>query len=207
MILGLVGAATPFLNARPYTLLGSTVHSSGSATPVLRIARAKGNIVLDIEDARAAHTLIAAMRTGGSGDNHVYARISRTREAALTPLTCPGPMSAVFRITGGDPAKGGVAVDTLSDIPPGCFIQFLVAKSAPLSDNLMLDLSSGLSVAFGALSDSDCGGNTHIQSGVLSAATEGGFVYAHPSKPATGTGLFSGPTECAVPGSTATLSL
>ncbi|KAJ2807605.1 hypothetical protein H4S07_003557, partial [Coemansia furcata] len=112
-ILGLVGAATPFFNARPYTLLGPATRSSGcvglafsdsammplavahpgmvAATPVLRIARAKGNVVLDVEDARAAHTLIATMRSCGSGDTRVYARISRTEEAAKEPLLQPGP--------------------------------------------------------------------------------------------------------------------
>ncbi|KAJ2456105.1 hypothetical protein GGF42_003311 [Coemansia sp. RSA 2424] len=227
-ILGMVGAATPFLNARPYTLLApTTVHGSGCvglafsdrpaslsvahpgmmvATPVLRIARAKGNVVLDVEDAQAAHSLIAAMRSGGSGDHRVYARISRTHEAALTPLLCPGPMSSVFRVTGGDPAKGGVAVDTLSDIPPGCFIQFLVSPAAPSAAQPGLETGSRLNVVFGVSCDSssDSANSTQAQ---LSAATEGGFVYSYPGKCAGGTDLFSGSTECDVPNSTATLSL
>ncbi|KAJ2818738.1 hypothetical protein GGI24_005008 [Coemansia furcata] len=224
-ILGLVGAATPFFNARPYTLLGPATRSSGcvglafsdsammplavahpgmvATTPVLRIARAKGNVVLDVEDARAAHTLIATMRSCGSGDTRVYARISRTEEAAKEPLLQPGPMSAVFRVTGGDPAKGGVAIDTLSDIPPDCFIQFLVPSNLPTARS-ELGSGGGPTVQFG-IPANDNSGKAHP--GVFSAATEGGFIYAYPDTITSGTDLFSGPTECAVPGSTATLSL
>ncbi|KAJ2109809.1 hypothetical protein IW146_006193 [Coemansia sp. RSA 922] len=229
-ILGLVGAATPFFNARPYTLFGPTIRNSGcvglafsdstmpsltvahpgmvAATPVLRIVRAKGNVVLDVEDARAAHTLIAAMRSSGSGDNRVYARISRTEEAAREPLTRPGPMSAVFRVTGGDPAKGGVAVDTLSDIPHDCFIQFLVPSSVPVATP-ELGSGGGPTVLFGVTASTigDSAFSGQEQQGVHSAATEGGFVYAYPDIDSSGTDLFSRPTECAVPGSIATLSL
>ncbi|KAJ2883592.1 hypothetical protein H4R27_002678 [Coemansia aciculifera] len=224
-ILGLVGAATPFFNARPYTLFGSTIRSSGcvglafsdstmpsltvahpgmvAATPVLRIVRAKGNVVLDVEDARAAHALIATMRSCGSGDNRVYARISRTEEAARESLLQPGPMSAVFRVTGGDPAKGGVAVDTLSDIPQDCFIQFLVPASVSIATP-ELGFGGGPTVVFG-VTDSNSNGNA--QQGVYNVASEGGFVYAYPDIATSGTDLFSRPTECAVPGSIATLSL
>ncbi|KAJ2745520.1 hypothetical protein GGI20_002124 [Coemansia sp. BCRC 34301] len=227
-ILGLVGAATPFLNTRPYTLIGSSVHSSGcvglafsdhapslavahpgmaAATPVLRIARAKGNVVLEVEDAVAAHKLIAAMRSGGSGDYRVYARISLTREAASEPLLSPGPMSAVFHITGGDPAKGGVAVDTLSDIPSGSFIQFLVSTATPSAAELQLGADNRPAVVFGVSSDSANTSKNQAQPGVLSVATEGGFVYSYPDRFTGGRELFSGPTECAVPDSTATLLL
>ncbi|KAJ2022027.1 hypothetical protein GGI10_003021 [Coemansia sp. RSA 2530] len=225
-ILGLVGAATPFLNARPYTLLGASIRSSGcvglafsgseapvlsvahpgmvAATPVLRIVRAKGNVVLEVENAKAAHTLIAAMRSSTSGDNRVYARLSCTEAAARESLLQPGPLSAVFRVTGGDPAKGGVAVDTLSDIPPGCFIQFLVSASKPLA---MPEPGTGgiPIVEFGATAETT--GDNSPQLGVYSAATEGGFVYAYPETTTNSTGLFSAPTECTVPGSRATLSL
>ncbi|KAJ2751899.1 hypothetical protein GGI19_004184 [Coemansia pectinata] len=174
-----------------------------TATPVLRIVRAKGNVVLDVEDARAAHALIATMRSCGSGDNRVYARISRTEEAARESLLQPGPMSAVFRVTGGDPAKGGVAVDTLSDIPQDCFIQFLVPASVSIATP-ELSFGGGPTVVFG-VTDSNTNGNA--QQGVYNVASEGGFVYAYPDIATSGTDLFSRPTECAVPGSIATLSL
>ncbi|KAJ2487213.1 hypothetical protein IWW37_005335 [Coemansia sp. RSA 2050] len=225
-ILGAVGAATPFLNTRPYTLLGPSIRSSGciglafsgsaapslnvahsgvaAATPVLRIVRAKGNVVLEMEDARAAHTLIAAMRSNASGDKRVYARLSRTEAAARESLLQPGPLSAVFRVTGGDPAKGGVAVDTLSDIPPGCFIQFLVSTGMPAATPEP-GSGEGPTVVFGVTAEAV--GDSSSQLGVYSAATEGGFVYAYPETTTNTTDLFSGPTECAVPGSRATLAL
>lgn len=192
--LGIVGAQTPFINGRDFTLVKDTdTYSSGMAgfvftsqemsvaidydgglepiSQTLRIQRCKGNVVLDIEHADAAHMVIASAR--GRQDKRLYARISN--EGQL--------QHRVFRVTGGNPSKGGLAIDTLRDIPAGSYIQFMMAKTPGIGNPAVSFNGSGI-------------------------ATEHGFVYGAPSwgNSIDDGSIFTGSTECDVPGSSAALA-
>ncbi|KAJ2390951.1 hypothetical protein GGI05_003079 [Coemansia sp. RSA 2603] len=249
--LGIVGSQTPFLNGREYTILGDDevcssgvigfvfVRSRGKTVPAstdeatnclrvrypnleaisdtLQIKRSKGNVVLEVENGEAARTLIANIRkrqidAGSAFDNRLFARISTNADNSD---------SAVLQVTGGDPAKGGLAIDTTRDIEQGYFIQFMMA-----TDSRQLDLASRDD--FGQMS-ARSSGEIHIMFGaqdhqnettqdepqnqsvasIFGGVTEGGFVYGGGSLHTERTRkLFSGQVlECAVPGSTLEFTL
>ncbi|KAJ2778652.1 hypothetical protein H4R18_004466 [Coemansia javaensis] len=157
-------------------------------TRALRIERCRGNVVLELEDGDSAHSLIAALRRrqrpadddDGGGDGQLYARIMRTR-GEHGPLVDPG--SAVLRVTGGSPAKGGLALDTLRDLAPGHYIQFLVAVAGCGPAQWP---GSAPEIRFGACGSSEQPAPAPEPSGpgaaalVFGGATEGGFAYGWP---------------------------
>ncbi|KAJ2297338.1 hypothetical protein IWW55_004827 [Coemansia sp. RSA 2706] len=238
--LGIVGAQTPFVNGREFTLLassngGNAIYESGvvgvafsdatgghelvpqvtyrglvPVSDVLRIERCKGNVVLELEHGDRAHSLIAALRrppteTGSATDTdgRLFARVLRTRDAHA---------ALVFQVTGGNPAKGGLALDTLRDLSPGSFVQLMMlsrhqpepqpsAGASGTQPQIHFGVAGGCRVA--------C---PRAGAQVVGAATEGGFCYGGPMPVDSPTvsdcgSVFSGSTECAVPGSTVTLTL
>ncbi|KAJ1734696.1 hypothetical protein LPJ61_000936 [Coemansia biformis] len=203
----------------------------------LRIERCKGNVVLELEDGASIHLLVAALRGrrlaggGAETDSQLFARIMRTRDmgAPCSDSAVPPPEtgSMVLRVTGGNPAKGGLALDTLRDLAPGQYIQFLMPaldghpRSASKSNGSTS--ADGVEVLFGACgSDGGSGqgsadprpaGHCWPAGVAFGGATEGGFAYGRPRPhgspaPEKDDGsVFSGSIECAVPGSTVALEL
>ncbi|KAJ2004490.1 hypothetical protein H4R26_002472 [Coemansia thaxteri] len=240
---GMVGLAFVSTEELPLTpgadlAAGPQVSHGGleAVSEVLRIERCKGNVVLQVENGDAAHSLISSARRprmdateASSDDSRLYARISLSREAAELPLLAPGSESVVFQVTGGDPRKGGLAIDTLRDIPQGSYIQFLLPtprqpKGGSATEPSRGADSSDVTVKFGLSeyqndcnSSNDCSQLPYTNLSALAAfgaTSEGGFVYRRPCQPsssADGTPasntVFSGSTECAVPGSVVTLKL
>ncbi|KAJ2856399.1 hypothetical protein GGI22_003826 [Coemansia erecta] len=245
--LGIVGSQTPFVNGREYTLfadsrtyesgmvgfafakrgqqskaaVGEPMISHDKLVPIsdaLRIVRCKGNVILELENGDAAHSLIASVRRkraemlDSSGeDNRLFAKItSEDSSSASKPLH-----PVVFQVTGGDPAKGGLALDTLRDLSNGQHVQFMTMAAIPASSgssNL-----HGISLQFGAADF--CGGSSlplkicakGTPAAVLfGGVTEGGFVYSRrlaSSGQNSESSVLSGCVECSVPGSTVTLAL
>ncbi|KAJ2125810.1 hypothetical protein IW147_000581 [Coemansia sp. RSA 720] len=220
--LGIVGSQTPFLNGRDYTLLGPHIHTGGvvgvafsthvcmprvmhtgleSISDVLKIERCKGNVVLELEQGDATHSLIAALRKQRmDGDARVDSRLF----ARVT--SAQGDESRVFQVTGGNPAKGGIALDTLRDLSPGQGIQFMMQSE---SEHRVTGTSHNPRVCFGVSSEH---GFTcpEVTTQMFGGATEGGFSYGTPQPRATQTNcgsVFTGSTECAVPGSSVLLDL
>ncbi|KAJ1939968.1 hypothetical protein FBU59_003950 [Linderina macrospora] len=239
--IGVVGTQTPFVNGREFTLFGnSKVYDSGivglafvdgeqglckedfkaigvacsgleAVTEPQQIVRCKGNVVLELEDGEAARSLIAAVRrrrleTGSQSlDHRLFAKIA------------DGEESLVFQVTGGDPAKGGLAIDTLKDISVGQSIQFLMRTDYQAKSPLALEIPDNsidtLTVAFAADDQSTVGqlngsSSANIASSVFGGVTEGGFIFGKPSTTATKThSIFGGSSESAVPGSVLALHL
>ncbi|KAJ3149149.1 magnesium ion transporter [Geranomyces variabilis] len=141
--LGLIGTMTPFVTGRPHTLYYNDKVLSGGlvgaaivskrvhTTPPepsftglvalgepLAITSCRGNIILNIDDTNAAKELLARMSnremTAGVAPEHqLYVKVN------------DGDTSAVYRLTGGDPSKGTLAVDTVKDLEVGMKIQFM----------------------------------------------------------------------------------
>ncbi|KAJ2157330.1 hypothetical protein GGF46_004584 [Coemansia sp. RSA 552] len=249
--LGIVGSQTPFLNGHDYTLISDTgLHESGVTglafvsqggdrsqgsavgTPFLsstgleavgeamRIERCQGNVILDLEDGSGVHSLIAELRKRGQmeapeADDRLFARITPGRDFASED-------GVLLQVTGGNPAKGGLALDTLRDLAPGQYIQFLMGARRPeaapanIAANAIAPSKHALQIWFGAGTNCDAhrlqrqvnqGGSAPT---VFGGVTEGGFSYGKPSCSSTDANdgsVFSGSAECAVPGSTAILLL
>ncbi|KAJ1801098.1 hypothetical protein LPJ59_000557 [Coemansia sp. RSA 2399] len=246
--LGIVGSQTPFVNGREYTLFAdSHVYESGMVgfafarsgqqskaavgeprvshdglvpiSDALRIVRCKGNVILELENGDAAHSLIASMRrkrtempNSAGEDNRLFAKI--TPEDNPSASKPPQPV-VVFQVTGGNPAKGGLAIDTLRDLSNGQRVQFMMMAATPASSGS--SNTSDISLRFGAadfcggpsLSPAICAKDTPAAM-LFGGVTEGGFVYSRrlaSSEQNSGSSVLSGCVECSVPGSTATLAL
>ncbi|KAI8913971.1 hypothetical protein DFJ77DRAFT_431584 [Powellomyces hirtus] len=142
--IGLMGTMTPFVNGRPHTLYYNDKVLSGGLVGAafvsktlkasekvsfaglealgepLTITSCRGNIILNIDDTNAAKELLARMNNremtaGIAAERQLYVRVSRGEKLAQT--------SAVYRLTGGDPSKGTLAVDTIKDLEIGMQIQ------------------------------------------------------------------------------------
>ncbi|KAJ2718678.1 hypothetical protein GGI07_005648 [Coemansia sp. Benny D115] len=204
---------------------------------VLEIKRCKGNVLLDVENGEAARALISIVRkhrtdTHKAGvDNRLFARISKTKEGVAHE--CSTTDSAIFQVTGGDPAKGGLAIDTLRDLSPGHYVQFMMTtRNQPEHASVLQAIhqrgarpsANQIALAFGA-SDSagpgvdggadDLPANLANIASIFGGASEGGFVYGGSSRTETtlsatqssDNSVFSGSSECAVPESVALLLL
>ncbi|KAI9099875.1 hypothetical protein DFS34DRAFT_648819 [Phlyctochytrium arcticum] len=140
--IGLLGAMTPFLNGKPNTLfyntevrsagiVGAALHSSQNHRrqelhfpglveigEPLTITSCRGNIILGLDGSNAAREFLNCMTgrdmaPGVASERQLYVRVSQ------------GQNSAVYCLTGGDPSKGALAIDTDKDLEEGMTIQFL----------------------------------------------------------------------------------
>ncbi|KAJ1988683.1 hypothetical protein GGI25_006289 [Coemansia spiralis] len=235
--IGIVGAQTPFLNGREYTLFSdSQVYDTGMVgfafsrteqskdkrcahhdslhvahnglepvSEVLRILRCKGNVILEVENGAAARSLLASVRSRritrpGSAEesSRLYARIVPEKGS---------DQSMMCQVTGGDPAKGGLALDTLRDLSAGQYIQFMMTAAGTVIEskpdpciaedagpNTVVCNHTGVSMQFGAadlLENSTkhhhyryspiTKGNRRLLKPVFGGVTEGGFVYGRQS--------------------------
>ncbi|KAJ1815138.1 hypothetical protein LPJ75_002476, partial [Coemansia sp. RSA 2598] len=144
---------------------------------VLEIRRSKGNVVLEVENGEAAHQLIASIRkqrisegASGATESRLFAKITSSRDSASGGV--------VLQVTGGDPTKGGLAIDTTKDIEPGHFIQFMMLDSLPCSASSPESIGRPV-LRFGASDYSGIAepahGDTSVVPRVFGGATEGGF--------------------------------
>ncbi|KAF9168710.1 hypothetical protein DFQ26_002610 [Actinomortierella ambigua] len=109
----------------------------------MAIARCRGNIILglDAQDLNPTRALL----------DHLEGRnLQKTDEfyIATGPVKPDGQeidMSAketkLFKITGGDPSKGNMAVDTVHDLQNGQWVQFMTRKRNAATDKLLSPLS------------------------------------------------------------------
>ncbi|KAJ2847802.1 hypothetical protein IWW36_003663 [Coemansia brasiliensis] len=207
-------AAIPALAAGvPKVVYGRLKPISGQ----YRIERCKGNVILELEEGDGAHSLIAALRKARmehqchDSDSRLFARITCTQnQQASSGEAAELQSEKVFQVTGGNPAKGGLAVDTLCDLAPGQFIQFMMLADSPSSQTAPM-AAMGCQVCFGADSSAEID-HSNSSTQVFGGVSENGFSYGAPlsSKPPyknLSKSVFVGSTECAVPGSVVTLEL
>ncbi|KAI9305417.1 hypothetical protein BJ944DRAFT_161804 [Cunninghamella echinulata] len=96
------------------------------------ITRARGNVILDLDDKGATRLLLDLI-------NKV--NVSKDEEFYLGIFSKNGNDKTVARITSGDPARGNMSVDTTLDLYEGQYVQFM--KKKPLQkqsiNNLLND--------------------------------------------------------------------
>ncbi|KAJ2808360.1 hypothetical protein H4R20_000909 [Coemansia guatemalensis] len=198
---------------------------------VLRIERCKGNVVLELESGDDMHSLIAAIRqrrvddSSARADGRLFAKVTRFRDASAASESRQSSESesVVFQVTGGSPAKGGLALDTLRDLTAGRYIQFFMIsrdaiRSINLTDTHSTDASQ-VEVCFCASDNMPAKGESYFiprqsnHGNIFGGITEGGFSYGKPTA-CTGASsrkdngsVLSGSVECAVPGSTVVVKL
>ncbi|KAJ2081205.1 hypothetical protein H4R24_002536 [Coemansia sp. RSA 988] len=214
------------------TVLPSVTNNRLEAiSDVLRIKRCKGNVVLELESGDDMHSLIAAIRqrrvddSGAESDGRLFAKVTHFRNASAVSQSERSleSDSVIFQVTGGSPAKGGLALDTLRDLTAGQYIQFFMisrdaARTINLTDKHSTD-TSHVEVCFCVSDGISLKGEKypmHRQNNsgkMFGGKTEGGFAYGKPTACSTGSAqkddgsVLSGSVECAVPGSTVVVGL
>ncbi|KAJ3042840.1 hypothetical protein HK097_001894, partial [Rhizophlyctis rosea] len=134
-----------------------------------------GNIILELNGGNAAKELVSLVlpQDGrGVGD-----------EGGLFLRVGDGTASAVYKITGGDPSKGTLAVDTVKDLKEGMVVQFMQYKGS--RDSTKSSDIAGKGFFFMA-TDPDVYSNEEANTSpdsmpethrLIAARSEGGFIY------------------------------
>ncbi|PIA18476.1 hypothetical protein COEREDRAFT_85434 [Coemansia reversa NRRL 1564] len=198
---------------------------------VLKIERCKGNVVLELELGDDIHSLVAAIRQrrvddcSAEADGRLFANITRSRDSSATSESRQSLEAdpVVFQVTGGSPAKGGLALDTLRDLSPGQYIQFfMTSQDAVHFTNSMAGCptdASRVDVCFCVSDNISTKGKKYSISrqkncgNIFGGITEGGFSYGKPTACTANSAqkddgsVLSGSVECAVPGSTVVVGL
>ncbi|KAJ3150449.1 magnesium ion transporter [Geranomyces michiganensis] len=227
--LGLIGTMTPFVTGRPHTLyyndkvlsgglVGAAIVSKRVRTTApqpsftglealgepLAITSCRGNIITNIDDTNAAKELLARMNnremTAGVAPEHqLYVKVTDRNMSS----------SAVYRLTGGDPSKGTLAVDTVKDLEVGMKIQFMQR----VGSDVVANVEKGQAVVF-ACSDPDAtaaaataatpapvGSNKAAITHTVAARSEHGFIYGRAAS-SKAVNALTGTIPCDVPLST-----
>nr|KAJ3420997.1 hypothetical protein HK105_004747 [Polyrhizophydium stewartii] len=142
--LGVIAARTPFVTGRPFTLFHNDsvlsegavgVAFGGSATqpapigmsaphlvplaPPMHISRSRGNIILELDGRNASRELLAQIKLSDASVSAAGQQVFvRVHDAA-------SGRTGLYPLSGGDLAKGTLAVDTLVDLVPGMQVEIL----------------------------------------------------------------------------------
>ncbi|KND01534.1 uncharacterized protein SPPG_03333 [Spizellomyces punctatus DAOM BR117] len=214
--IGLVGSMTPFITGHPHTLffndrvLDGGVVGAALIAPALKptssveykglqvlgeelvITSCRGNIILSLDGSNAAKELLSCMKgremsAGVDSDQQLFLKVSQ------------GDDSTVYRITGGDPSKGTLAIDTVKDLCLGMRVQFMQRigraevhspASGPIVQFVVSDVSAPLSPPSTPETDATI-------SSILCAGSEGGFVVGNGK--GAGRSAVQGTLVCDVP--------
>ncbi|KAI8080053.1 uncharacterized protein BX664DRAFT_388996 [Halteromyces radiatus] len=204
---GILGASTPFLTGSPYTMfyqdrimeagmIGFASYSSSSSSssslvhypclePLgssLQITRARGNIILDLDDQGATRLLLQLInQVNVSKDEAFYLGIYQDDENMT-----------VARITSGDPGRGNMAVDTTLDLQQGQRVQFMKTNKSHLTPQQLLTGTQDHTMVFGVV-DLDHtidtvmplkeSMTTTTTTNTFGATSENGMIVGNPGRP------------------------
>lgn len=167
--LGVIAASTPFVTGSAYTLFyqgqlmnaGMVGFASYSPTPLFSsvsvrypyleplgphftITRARGNIILDLDDQGATRMLINLINEVNSSKDEAFYLAMYSDDGNQQKREGGGKLM-VARITSGDPSRGNMAVDTTLDLKIGQKVQFMRRKAldTPFDSQGLLDCSEG----------------------------------------------------------------
>lgn len=142
---GLVGLAFDGnLKERPLEIRHPALKPLGDP---LQITKARGNMILGLEDAPATKELLKRLSDPKAPE--VVKKDSASLYVSIS-VGSPDPKSCnVFRITGGEPSKGVLALNTDRELEPGMWLQFY----APVGAEAQHEIGSGGSLSFSKTSD------------------------------------------------------
>ncbi|ORZ13602.1 hypothetical protein BCR42DRAFT_492992 [Absidia repens] len=214
--LGIIGASTPFVTGEPYTFFyqGQIMHAGmigfaayQSSTSLIsqvtvrhpdleplgstfEITRARGNIILDLDDQGATRRLLDLIHQGKvAKDEAFYLSMQSDNQHED---------SVVARITSGDPSRGNMAVDTTLDLHVGQKVQFMKRKAVTegaLEPRDLLNSCNDHSMVFGVvdldhtidamgLAKTTNISNSHSSKHqVFGATSENGMIVGKPGRP------------------------
>ncbi|KAG0308553.1 hypothetical protein BGZ98_007639 [Dissophora globulifera] len=112
-------------NRRP-TLTTLEYPSLAPLGPAMQITKCRGNIILELNDSNATRLLLDRLQsTTLTKDKEYFLATGEPTEAKDSQEFNVNMKEAmVYKITGGDPSKGNMAVDTVHDLNVGQWVQF-----------------------------------------------------------------------------------
>ncbi|KAH7052933.1 hypothetical protein BKA57DRAFT_491123 [Linnemannia elongata] len=150
---GLMASSTPFITGRPVTMfydgqliqdgvLGVSILKRPAAKqettsvtypsmsplgPAMQITRCRGNIILELDESNATRLLLDRLQatTLTKDKEYFLATGEPTTATSESPAQVDMSKATVYKITGGDPSKGNMAVDTVHDLQIGQWVQFI----------------------------------------------------------------------------------
>ncbi|KAG0296941.1 hypothetical protein BGZ96_008130 [Linnemannia gamsii] len=151
--IGLMASSTPFITGRPVTMfydgqlvqdgvLGVSIlkrpapkqvtttvtyPSMSPLGPAMQITRCRGNIILELDESNATRLLLDRLQaTTLTKDKEYFLATGKPNTATSeSPAQVDMSEATVYKITGGDPSKGNMAVDTVHDLQIGQWVQFI----------------------------------------------------------------------------------
>ncbi|KAF9345573.1 hypothetical protein BGX26_002975 [Mortierella sp. AD094] len=95
--------------------------------PAMQITRCRGNIILELDESNATRLLLDRLKaTTLTKDKEYFLATSESIESTQgQDVNVDMSKATVYKITGGDPSKGNMAVDTVHDLNVGQWVQFI----------------------------------------------------------------------------------
>ncbi|KAI8595176.1 hypothetical protein EDD21DRAFT_420922 [Dissophora ornata] len=96
--------------------------------PAMQITRCRGNIILELDESNATRLLLDRLQTTTlTKDKEYFLATGEPTDAKADQQAVDVDMTkaTVYKITGGDPSKGNMAVDTVHDLSVGQWVQFI----------------------------------------------------------------------------------
>ncbi|KAF9157505.1 hypothetical protein BGX21_003894 [Mortierella sp. AD011] len=95
--------------------------------PAMQITRCRGNIILELDESNATRLLLDRLKTTTlTKDKEYFLATSESIESTQSQdVNIDMSKATVYKITGGDPSKGNMAVDTVNDLNVGQWVQFI----------------------------------------------------------------------------------
>ncbi|KAG0278135.1 hypothetical protein BGZ95_004632 [Linnemannia exigua] len=164
---GLMASSTPFITGRPVTMfydgqlvqdgvLGvsilTTKKDEKEATtvtypsmsplgPAMQITRCRGNIILELDESNATRLLLDRLQATTLTKDKEYFLATGEPSSSGSDTQVDMSKATVYKITGGDPSKGNMAVDTVHDLQVGQWVQFIHHGKAQDQGHFDKDLS------------------------------------------------------------------
>ncbi|KAG0318705.1 hypothetical protein BGZ99_005492 [Dissophora globulifera] len=112
-------------NRRP-TLTTLEYPSLAPLGPAMQITKCRGNIILELNDSNATRLLLERLQSTTLTKDKEYflATGEPTKAKDSQEFNVNMKEAMVYKITGGDPSKGNMAVDTVHDLNVGQWVQF-----------------------------------------------------------------------------------
>ncbi|KAF9155205.1 hypothetical protein BG015_010695 [Linnemannia schmuckeri] len=167
---GLMASSTPFITGRPVTMFydgqlvqdgvlgvsilkrpaskqeitSVTYPSMSPLGPAMQITRCRGNIILELDESNATRLLLDRLQATTLTKDKEYFLATGEPTTPTSGSVAQVDMSkaTVYKITGGDPSKGNMAVDTVHDLQVGQWVQFIHHGKAQDHGHIDNDLTS-----------------------------------------------------------------
>ncbi|KAG0048322.1 hypothetical protein BGZ83_006695 [Gryganskiella cystojenkinii] len=158
--------------------------------PAMKITRCRGNIILELDESNATRLLLDRLKaTPLTKDKEYFLATGTPATTADSDKDVQLDMSkaTVYKITGGDPSKGNMAVDTVHDLAVGQWVQFIHHDKVQDHGHFDPTVTNDSALIRFTISDPNNTIEQHEQApteeplqNIFGGSSENGFIVGHP---------------------------